>query len=82
MCGLRSKIFRQAVQKFCRLAVVSQGIFVQHDENIFKQGVRRNLCGVDLKSPYGCLEAVFGNIVPEALGFNLKEIVLSGVEPA
>ena len=48
MCGLRSKIFRQVVQKFCRLADASQGIFVQHDGNSFKQGVHLNLCGVAL----------------------------------
>ena len=42
---LRSKIFRQGVQKFCRLADASQEVFVQHDGNRFKQGVRRN-CAV------------------------------------
>ena len=48
VCELRSKIFRQVVQKFCRLADASQGIFAQHDGNRFKQGVRFNLCGVAL----------------------------------
>ncbi|MBQ7543010.1 MAG: hypothetical protein IJT44_12040, partial [Clostridia bacterium] len=47
--GLRSKIFRQVVQKDRRLAGASQEIFVQHDGNRFKQGVRRDLCGVALK---------------------------------
>ena len=46
VCGLRSKIFRQVVQKGRRLAFASQGIFVQHDGNRFEQGVRRELCGV------------------------------------
>ena len=49
VCGLRSKIFRQVVQKDRRLAGASQEIFVQHDGNRFKQGVRRDLCGVALK---------------------------------
>ena len=48
VCGLRSKIFRQVVQKDRRLAGASQEIFVQHDGNRFKQGVRRDLCGVAL----------------------------------
>ena len=49
VCGLRSKIFRQVVQKFRRLADASQEIFVQHDGNSFKQGVRTNLCGIALR---------------------------------
>ena len=50
VCGLRSKIFRQVVQKDRRLAGASQEIFVQHDGNRFKQGVRRDLCGVALRN--------------------------------
>ncbi len=49
MCGLLSKIFRQVVQKSCRLADASQGIFVQHDGNIFKQGVRINCAELPLQ---------------------------------
>ena len=49
VCGLRSKIFRQVVQKFRRLADASQEIFVQHDGNSFKQGVRTNLCDIALR---------------------------------
>ncbi len=52
VCGLRSKIFRQVVQKERRLAVASQEIFVQHDGIRFKQGVRRDLCGVALRFVY------------------------------
>ena len=48
VCELRSKIFRQGVQKNRRLAGASQGIFVQADGTRFKQGVRRDLCGVAL----------------------------------
>ena len=48
VCGLRSKIFRQDVQKNRRLAFASQEVFVQHDGTRFKQGVRRDLCGVAL----------------------------------
>ena len=48
VCGLRSKIFRQVVQKDRRLALASQEIFVQHDGNRFEQGVRRELCGIAL----------------------------------
>ncbi len=39
VCDLRSKIFRQVVQKLCRLADASQRIFVLLGGNIFKQGV-------------------------------------------
>ncbi|MCR5484457.1 MAG: hypothetical protein K6F09_02570, partial [Clostridiales bacterium] len=52
VCGLRSKIFRQAAQKDRRFAVANQEIFVQHDGTRFKQGVRRDLCGVALE--YHC----------------------------
>ncbi len=64
VCELRSKIFRQVVQKFCRLADASQENFVQHDGNRFKQGVRLNLCGIALnfeKLVYGALR--FFNVV-------------------
>ncbi|MBQ7473487.1 MAG: hypothetical protein IJS79_03965, partial [Oscillospiraceae bacterium] len=43
VCGLRSKIFRQVVQKDRRLADASQEIFVQHDGIRFEQGVHREL---------------------------------------
>ena len=42
VCELRSKIFRQVVQKFCRLADASQGIFVQHNGNRCKGNCRLN----------------------------------------
>ena len=48
VCGLRSKIFRQVVQKDRRLADASQELFVQHDGNRFEQGVRCDLCGAAL----------------------------------
>ncbi len=47
---LRSKLFRQVVQKFCRLANASQESFAQHGGNRFKQGVHSNLRGVAFKA--------------------------------
>ena len=49
---MRSKIFRQVVQKDRRLAAASQEIFVQHDRSRFEQGVRRDLCGVALRNVF------------------------------
>ena len=48
VCGLRSKIFRQSVQIISTHTDVWVLIFGQSDETIFKQGVRRELCGVAL----------------------------------
>ncbi|MBQ7541799.1 MAG: hypothetical protein IJT44_05860, partial [Clostridia bacterium] len=62
--GLRSKIFRQVVQKARRLADASQEIFAQHDGIRFEQGVHRELCGVALNtgSFSGILFSIFFNI--------------------
>ena len=49
---MRSKIFRQVVQKNRRLADARQEIFVQLDGIRFKQGVRRDLCGIALNNPF------------------------------
>ena len=49
VCGLRSKIFRQSVQIISIHTGVWVLIFGQSDGTIFKQGVRRELCGVALR---------------------------------
>jgi len=46
VCGLRSKIFRQLVQIISAHTDVLVLIFGQDDGIMFKQGVRRELCGV------------------------------------
>jgi hypothetical protein len=48
VCGLRSKIFRQGVQIIGVHTDVWMPIFGQSDGIRFKQGVRRELCGVAL----------------------------------
>ena len=50
VCGLRSKIFRQTAQIIGRHTDVWVPIFGQSDGIKFKQGVRRELCGIALKN--------------------------------
>ena len=56
---MRSKIFRQVRQKIEVRLTPCRDFFGQHDGTIFKQGVRRKLCGVALNLFFTAYKLLF-----------------------